>query len=287
MQPLPMKKRRVYFYTLSVIFFIGIPFILLYTSGYRITSDFNLVETGGIYIYSPEAGSQIYINHKKEKETGIFQKDLFIQNLTPGVYSILISKKGFWPWSKEVEIEERKVAEAIAFLIPQSPESKRILKDIEIPATDSAATSTTPNKEYEELSLLFETPEQPATSTVKFFEKFSDRGRVGIWRDQYNNIFAEWLKDKEDLPNYFCRRSVCESTVLVFNSTGPIKSFDFYPKREDVVLMALSNGVFAIEIDVRKNQNFQPIYKGVDPYFIINNSVLYIKDNEDILEISL
>ena len=120
MQPMSIKKRRFYFYTLLVVFFLIIPIIILYTSGYRV-KGFHLVETGGIYIYSPEANSIIYLDNNEEHETSVFQKDYFVQNLTPGTYSVLIAKDGFWPWIKEVSVEERVVSEAIAFLIPKDP----------------------------------------------------------------------------------------------------------------------------------------------------------------------
>ena len=47
MKPLSLKKRRFYFYTLLAVFFVIIPIITLYTSGYRIGKGFRLVETGG------------------------------------------------------------------------------------------------------------------------------------------------------------------------------------------------------------------------------------------------
>jgi len=102
-----------------------------------------------------------------------------------------------------------------------------------------------------------------------------------------NKIFASWLKDEDDIPNYFCRSGECEKTVLVFDSAVPIKSLAFYPNREDVVILAISSGVYAIEIDARKHQNFQPVYKGIDPSFVTEGNTLYIKDSENLFRIEL
>jgi len=292
MKPMTLKKRRMYFYLLLVVFFIIIPLITLYTSGYRF-QGFKLVETGGIYVYSPESGSEIYIDGKKEKETGIFQKDWFVQNMKPGSYEILISKEGFWPWLKEVKVEEKRVTEAIAFLVPKELNAEIIPQEIE----GETATSTIPNLEYARISKLFEDkftvpadpviPEELDSDEEEIeFEKISRRDRVGIWREG-NQIFAKWLKNEEDTPNFFCRDNSCVDIVTVFSSVELIKTIDFYPGRDDVVLVAVSNGIFAIEIDIRTNQNFQPIYKGTSPLFIISDKQFYVKDLETIFKVNI
>lgn len=285
-----ITKRRFYFYTLLAVFFLIIPVVILYTSGYRL-QGFHLVETGGIYIYSPEAGSVIYIDSNEERETNVFQKDYFVQDLTPGTYSVLIAKEGFWPWIKEVSVEERIVSEAIAFLIPKDPKSDVIpMTTLEIVVKKNGATTTveTANKEYNDALLLFKSPSLGiATTTLSgttTTQKISHRGRVALWQED-NRILVRWLKDAESLPNYFCRGDICNDTVIVFSSPDIVRSFDFYPGREDVILIAVQTGVYAIEIDARKAQNFQPVYKGLGPSFITSDNTLYIKDGNNIFRI--
>jgi len=281
-----LKKRRIYFYILLVVFFVIIPIIMFYTSGYRIGKGFKIVETGGIYIYSPVAGSEIYIDNKKKKETSVLNKDIFVQNLKPDTYSVLIAKDGFWPWAKEVIVEEKKVSEAIAFLIPKEPHGEAISKTISVDS-DAIETEQEPNPEYEKIAELFIDKKLTIDDKVILPTLTeSERGRVGLWKEGMT-IYAKWLKNEKSIPNYFCRYEKCEDTVLVFESITDIKNFDFYPGREDVVLLSINAGIFAIEIDARKHQNFQPVYKGADPYFIIDNGQLYIKDNENLFKINL
>jgi len=283
MQPMTLKKRRAYLYILIVVFFVIIPLIMLYTSGYRIGKGFKLVETGGIYIYSPESGSEIYIDNKKKKETSALNKDLFVQNLKPDTYSILIAKDGFWPWAKEVTVEEKRVSEAIAFLIPKEPRGETITKTVPL-GNNATSTEQKPNPEYKKVMNLFTTDDLIETASTSPIE--SRRGRVNLWKEN-DVLFAKWLKNEKSLPNYFCRDDRCEDTVLVFESITGIKNFDFYPGREDVVLMGINEGIFAIEIDARKHQNFQPVYKGADPYFIIDDGQFYIKDGGNLFKINL
>jgi len=301
MRPIPLKKRRFYFILFCLIFIAAIPLILLYTNGYRINSDFEIVETGGIYIYSPQAGSDIYINNKKKDRTTIFNKDIFVQNLKPGTYKILIAKEGFWPWAKEVEVKERHVAEAIAFLIPKQPSWKIITEYI---AGDEAVNGTTTkttkqiNSEYKKILALFEEKEKSKekleieigikknTADEDRVEEFSKRKRTGLWSED-TRIFAMWLSDEKYMPNYFCIGGICQNPLLVFSSTEKIKSLGFYPGREDVILFAVGIGIYALEIDGRIHQNFQPLYKGADPIFIIEGKNIYAKDGELIFNLSL
>lgn len=289
MNPMSLKKRRFYFYVFLLIFLAVIPIITLYTSGYRLTGDLHLVKTGGIYVYTPYKDTSIYIDGKEYPSRGIFQHDLFVQNLRPKTYSVLVSKDGYWPWVKEITVEEQLVTNAIAFLVPKEP-SGDILPAIITETNGGTATTTKPNPEYEKIIARFDsTPVIPpdtninATDTPKIL---SYRKNVALWKNG-TDVFAEWLGAPEDLPDYFCRKDICTSPVSVFSSYATIKNIGFYPNREDVILIAIQTGIYAIEIDARKTQNFQPVYKGIDPYFIFEDGELFVRDGENIFVIYL
>ena len=123
-----LRKRRIIIAFLSLTFFILAPALLLYTLGYRINSQFKFGRTGGLYIASPVTGAEILVKNKKEKETNIFQSGLFLQNLAEGNYQVAVTKEGYWPWQKVLNVKEGLVVEARAFLIPQTPEGLVLLK---------------------------------------------------------------------------------------------------------------------------------------------------------------
>lgn len=109
-------------------FLIITPPVLLYTTGYRLADGWSLVKTGGIYVFSPFSGSEIFINNDLKKQTNLLQSGIFVQNLKSGVYSALVVKENYWPWQKNLKIEPQLVTEARAFLIPLSPEGKTLLR---------------------------------------------------------------------------------------------------------------------------------------------------------------
>ncbi len=75
----------------------------------------------------PEAGAEVYLNGKFVKNTNFLQSGVFIQDLTPGTYSVAVSKDGFWPWTKKLTVAESAVAEAKAFMLPQNINGKMLL----------------------------------------------------------------------------------------------------------------------------------------------------------------
>src|SRR3989338_11338406 len=116
--------------TCVFMFLAGAIAVNFYVLGYRIDSDLKITKTGGIYIYSPEAKSDIYLNNRLKEQTGIILGGVFIQNLKPQKYSVLVAKNGYWPWQKNITIKEEVVAELRAMLIPQNPKGEIILKGL-------------------------------------------------------------------------------------------------------------------------------------------------------------
>jgi hypothetical protein len=116
------RQRRMLLGTATALFaLIAVP-VLLYAQGYRFSSGFTLTKTGGLYVSAGAAEARIYLNNRLRKETGLLQRGLFVQNLAPATYSVLVSKEEFWPWQKTLQVQEQYVAEAKAFLVPREPQ---------------------------------------------------------------------------------------------------------------------------------------------------------------------
>ena len=63
-----------------------------------------------------------------------------------------------------------------------------------------------------------------------------------------------------------------------------ITAIDFYKNRQDVVIIASGDGVYALETESANIRNFQPIYKGKNPVFVKkDNSSIYILDSNNLI----
>jgi len=112
------------------------------------------------------------------------------------------------------------------------------------------------------------------------------RGDLAISFDRHN-IFASWSGQKEDLPIYLEDLLERQRTV-VFNTGNVIKSVDFFPLRNDVVIFTTDDSLQVVEIDRRPVQNVFEINKveGGDLVKVINDEI-YLQRRGEIFVLDL
>lgn len=94
----------------AILFLLITPYTILYSLGYRVDfQNFKIVETGGIYIKAQPQNINVSVDYKIETKTSLFSNSVFIQNLTPKSYQILLRKDGYYDYLKSMEIKEREV----------------------------------------------------------------------------------------------------------------------------------------------------------------------------------
>ncbi len=259
MKPLSVRRRRVYFIFFSIVFILVIPILLLYASGYRLGDALDLIRTGGLFVSTPYSGVNVRIGENLNKETSVFQKNVFVQNLRPGRYEIAVSKEGYNSWSKSLTVFPQRVTEAYPFLIPQEPnfvEIKSSLATNKENGTTTRAFKAEENPLFTEVVKAFATTTKVGTTsdTVKIKRKLSIENRKGT-------IFAFWNGDKDSIPTYFCVGETCKNIIKV-ETDSRVRSFDFFPGRDDVLILALADMIAVVEIDDRSSQNMQTLIKG-------------------------
>lgn len=290
MQPLSRKKRRGYILFFSFLFIIITPLLILYATGYRITDKFTLGRTGGLYIATDQSGVQIYVNKKFIRETGIFQKNILVQNLKPGIFTVETTKNGLISWKKELTVHPETVTEANVFMLPKDI----VLNEI-LPFVGSNGTPTTTptdvfknknlkNPEIEEINAIFLPPKITkinATTTLdtKVLGKLSFKKILG-------RIHAQWMGNQDERPLYFCINNICRNEIIIQTSSS-VRSFDFFPGRSDLVIVVLDSGIYVTEIDDSPGQNTQPILKGTDLDMRVKDNIVYIKKDSALYSVPL
>jgi hypothetical protein len=345
-----LYKRRIILVICSLVFLAVTPFLLLYCLGYRLDRNFRIGRIGGLYISSPIPDAKIFVKGNLEKITNILQSGVFLQNLSENNYQILVEKEGYWPWVKNLNVKEGLVAEARAFLIPQTPQGKILLKGhfsavwaspynkillleeknnsrraiFYLPDSDTFLTpmSATTTKLlsfkngvskifWEDGAVLLGDGEKTIKATFNLnngtvnasvepvnaiginhkYEKFTSQKKERLWwNNETNEILFEWLGDKTAVPYYLCDTKPCESTVyLISNFAFPVKNAEFFPGRRDLLIAAVQNAVFALELDKRGGQLSRPIYKGKDPTFTVfpGEKKAYVLDEGVLIAVNL
>lgn len=114
-------------------FLAAAPVTILYTQGYRFDfGERKIVQTGGILVKAVPSGAEVYLDGKLKKKTDFLFGQAFLGNLLPDVYRVRVSKEGYFPWEKELEVKERQLTQAQhIFLIPQDPNWNIVEENVE------------------------------------------------------------------------------------------------------------------------------------------------------------
>lgn len=305
MSQLSRKKRLIYFIGLTITFILVLPVVILYATGYRLgnISWFDVRRTGGIFIRAEVSGVEVQVDGVIEKKTSFFQRNFLIQDLEPGTHTLSLRVDGYHEWVKKVDVFVEKVTEINPYLVPKKttlkPLSQYILRDGSVVTATSTSelkkiTDKILNPDHVVVSTLFASSSSAviATSSRDLFVSanfdFADKkglilnNKLVLWREG-NDLDVEWLGNENGIPYYFCSNEVC-----VLKKEIPVGSqithFDFYPGRNNYVLVALSDGIYVYEIDDRWSaQNKAMLIPGKNLDFRISDAgVLYMKDGDAI-----
>lgn len=242
--PLSYSKRRRTFGVLFFIFAVSLPFLYLYATGYRFDFDepTNLVGTGGLYVAAERTGAEIYIDGELVRETRVFRRAFYAQNLDPKTHRVHVQKEGHHTWVKELPVTPHRVTEAQAFNLPLSPQVRVVSEwqsatgsaivrtplitsstTNELLSTTTKATSTfLVNTEYRALAAHFSTTTKTDEETL--IERFQDTltattsnegvdGEVATTTRELNGVklslaedglYATWVGSFEQMPYYYC-----------------------------------------------------------------------------------
>ncbi len=77
----------------------------------------------------------------------------------------------------------------------------------------------------------------------------------------------------------------CDPAIRIDRKWQTVHQFNFYPKSTDLVIVALDDGVYVVEIDDRSWQNVQPLLLGRGLSFYIENGNIYVYDGELIYQV--
>ncbi len=115
-------KRRIIFYTLTLIFLIAGPLLVAYSLGYVYDfSTASLEQTGGVFVKAETPRLAVFFDNTFVRETSLLTGSAFLTDIREGTHLVRLEKQDFHPWSKTVSVEPATVTELRDIvLIPQS-----------------------------------------------------------------------------------------------------------------------------------------------------------------------
>lgn len=231
-------------------------------------SSARTAQSGSIILDSPlEAGTTVFLNNKRVLRVQDSTEPLVLDGLSVGTHTIVVGKDGHWPWSKELVLANGEQVTVHPFVVPQEPALTVLTKEHNdyAPAQEQFSTYTLPNAD---------TP------------LLSSTGSVALWISE-NALHARWLAEREP-PEAFCFAGTCNRALIVLPADKPIRNVAFFGNRDTVVVFGSENGIFALELDKRGTQNFQPLYLGTAPEFVfVAEDRMVIRDEGTLFALQL
>ncbi len=119
-------RRSIFFWTLTLLFFVIAPALVLYARGYRI--DFQkdvFVHSGTIALKTNPQDVQISLNGRLEEATASrMNNSLNVSGLIPREYRLTISASGFNDWNKKTEVHSGLASEFWNILLTRKEYAK-------------------------------------------------------------------------------------------------------------------------------------------------------------------
>lgn len=259
----------------------------------------------------------------------VFRNTLIQNLTSETIYKVRVEKDNYLPWYKDLIVYPNLVTEGRVLMIPikipfESIEATLSSNLLSTGTTTSSSTKPLPNPEYETIADLFtlstttqeglifeiETPFNnilPTTTItlgkgtvllpdyilklgipgIETKEMLRDSGRMITWIEN-GDVNAMWAGNQQSTPFFFCDVRGCRDRILVSLDTD-IEYYDFFPNRNDALIVKTGNHIFAVEIDDRSKQNPKTIYEGdlstnsgQGPEFRLVGNTIFIKDGEEL-----
>jgi len=147
--------------------------------------------------------------------------------------------------------------------------------------TNSASSTSTTSKDLPEyfVKLGIKDP-QNLKNLIQNAQEIS-------WLDS-GNIILNWVGNDIEIPYYYCLEPDNCHEKIVLDWNDEIKKFDFLPGRNDVFLILVNSGLYAVEADGRSERNVQVVYDAnIDDFIIGPNNKIFVRDGDKFFELTI
>lgn len=281
------RTRTILFLFLATAFLFAVPSLILYSQGYRIDwKAKRIAQTGAFYFKATPSRAEIITDGKLLKTTDFFFGSALLANLFPGSYHVQISKEGYQPWQKQLEVKEKEVTDAKnIILFPQNPEF-RIITDHIQQAWQTPQEKTlllqrnTPEKTWKLVLFNLETTGEETIFTPKGKEQVwnvqwsSDGTRMLLGLASGESIRSLILSFQKDQP---CSSSPCDLDFL--GQSINTVMFSSVSKDRVVFTKFLRNALVLGEADYAKKEVPIPLGNNVVTFTVAAESLFWLESD--------
>ncbi len=257
-----MKRNTI----IAAVLIIAFVLIIGFAAGYRI-DNLKIVKAGRLEVIVPYANSTITIDGKHSGYAHEDNEIIVYRNLKKGMHTVIVSNDERYPWIKEVSVPYHSFTQLFPFNIKISSNSSIIEND---------------SQEFKDITAKIKQSKTPTSESPVF----SGDQKISVFVED-SVIKAKWQGSADTAPETFCKETICTKTIDIIPTVKPINSIEFYPERNDTIILATTGGVYALEITNSHTPNFQPILVSDNPFIHIIDNTLYALDGETLGKVTL
>ena len=169
-----------------------------------------------------------------------------------------------------------------------------------IPKSATASSTLVANSEYKDSLALFASTTKTslakkvvvATSTKATSTYPTIESKKLVIEKIGNDLRSSWGGSVDATPFYFCiqNKDACVKDFIVYSASN-IGTFNFYPSRNDVIIVVTDSKIMVVELDMRAPQNIVELYKSPTQealdFRVVDNETLVVKDGKKLIKLSL
>lgn len=106
-------QRQVMFTIFALCFVATSIAVLMYASGYRITHEGRIVQTGVLFVNGKPRDARVFVNQNQMGD----ELPLRLQHMIPGSYTVRVEKEGYHAWEKTLDMRPRETTFATELVL--------------------------------------------------------------------------------------------------------------------------------------------------------------------------
>lgn len=122
------RGRQILFTIFALCFVATSIVVLMYASGYRITREGRIVQTGVLFVNGKPRDARVFVNQNQMGN----ELPLRLQHMIPGSYTVRVEKEGYHAWEKTLDIRPRETTFATELMLwkQAAPEKRSSRTDV-------------------------------------------------------------------------------------------------------------------------------------------------------------
>ena len=277
-----MKRgvRKILFYGFALAFVVSATYMLMVAQGLALdVQNFKLVKTGAVFLKFNPDDAVISVNGKPQnKSKGFLRSGIFLNNLTPKEYEIVISKNGFYSWVRKLKVYPGLISSASQIKLWPDP-----LKETPIisKVSDFWVTSLGLVYKNDRDKILFDEEVLKGEGVVLASEK-----STFLITDLGGSYFLINLENYDNALNLTNLFNSLKQRQLLLPGEVPIKNVFFHPFSSQKILIITDTSLYALDIKKVQLERLLTVDDSIKDASVSNSDVTVLGE-EAIISYSL